>query len=189
MLQKKWNTSYTVLFWNDFHLLQNFFFLISFFKNICFTVLFSWIIFTGDRQTSSRWCEEYKVADKILRHFLFFDFLYERSLIIDLQLAISIALEPSYKLQRKKANKYRYLNFYDRNRFLPEDKILRYFSISVIYLQKNLHKYNSIYKKSPPFACKHSCIRSNIDSTNFMYNFWSVLSYFSWSPSIRVVLE
>ena len=29
------------------------------------------------------------------------------------------------------------LTFYDRNRFLPADKILRHFSIFVIYLRKN----------------------------------------------------
>ena len=38
-----------------------------------------------------------KLVDKILMHF-FFDLLHERSLIIDIQIVISIALETSYKL-------------------------------------------------------------------------------------------
>ena len=42
----------------------------------------------------------------------------------------------------RRSLKFRYFNFYDRNGLLPADKILRHFSISVIYLQKNLHKYN-----------------------------------------------
>ena len=94
--------------------------------------------------------------------------------------------------EEKKAIEFTDFNFYDINRFLPAGKILRHFSISVIYLQKkkNLHKSNSIYKKCPPFAFKHFCICSGIDSTNFMHNFSSMLlSHFSSSRSIRAVLE
>ena len=47
---------------------------------------------------------EIKVVDKILMHFWFFDFLHERSFVIDIQIVISIALETKYKLQMKKYN-------------------------------------------------------------------------------------
>ena len=43
-----------------------------------------------------------KMADKILKHFLFFDFLHERSLIIDIEIVISIALETSYEASEEK---------------------------------------------------------------------------------------
>ena len=43
-----------------------------------------------------------KVADKILRHVLFLDFLHERQLIADIQIVISIALEMRYKLKKEK---------------------------------------------------------------------------------------
>ena len=76
-----------------------------------------------------------KIADKILRHFLFLDFLHERQLIVDIQIVISIALEMHRKL---KTSKHGYLNFYDRNHFPPQDKILRQFSIFFIYFR---HKY------------------------------------------------
>jgi hypothetical protein len=39
----------------------------------------------------------YKVADKILRHLLFSHFLHERTLIIDIQIVISIALRMGCK--------------------------------------------------------------------------------------------
>ena len=77
------------------------------------------------------------MANKILRHFLFLDFLHERQLIVDIQIVISIALEMRYKLKKRKTSKHWYLNFYDRNHFPPADKILRQFSISLVYFQNN----------------------------------------------------
>ena len=41
----------------------------------------------------------YKVAEKSLRHLLFFDFLHERPLMIDIQMLISVAFEiPEVKI-------------------------------------------------------------------------------------------
>ena len=59
---------------------------------------------------------------KILMHLLFLDFLHERSLIIDIQIVISLAFETSYKLQTIKQGCF---SFYERNRFSPEDKIFK----------------------------------------------------------------
>ena len=77
-----------------------------------------------------------KVADKISRHFLLFDFLHERPLIIDIDLVISMAPRTGYKRQKKKSIKQGYFNFCERNRFSLVEKILRHFSILMIYLRK-----------------------------------------------------
>ena len=76
----------------------------------------------------------HNVADKILGHFLFFDFLHKTLLIIDIQIVISISTRTGYKLQKKKTINQRYFNFYERSRFSPADKILKHSSIFVIYL-------------------------------------------------------
>ena len=101
---------------------------------------------------------------------------------------VSVVLETSYKLQKKKKQQLSsgVLIFMTETVFFPAGQSLRHFLISVIYLQKHLILF---YKKYPPFAFKHFCIRSSIESTNFMHNSLSMLSHSSSSRSIGTVLE
>ena len=84
---------------------------------------------------------DYKVADKNLEHFLFYDFIYEAQVLEDNQIEISIALETGCTLVLSEFFKLSFSNINGQNDFIRADKILEHFYYFINYSLLNSYSW------------------------------------------------
>ena len=106
--------------------------------------------------------KEYQVEDNILRYFLFFDFLLEKPLIIDIQIVISITYRTDYKFWKKK------------NKQLSKD-ILTFMKAPVFTSRQNFRALFNIYDWFAKKTSKGNIVvnfLNILDLSDYLLNFW-----------------